>query len=165
VQDHPGSGVTSHRSVPLVTGAWVKARVEEGVQLIVVRKWVVDVTQFKEEHPGGDVFSIGEDLTMAFYNEHGCAPGILDKLATLTVCALPVRTTKLVLVPQLLLTNINEILRRRLLNWLGRGCWRPRMRTRLLCVVTLCTTRLRCSGGGFCSTSTRRRHWRRKRRR
>lgn len=86
--NHPGSGVTSRQSVPLVDTAWFKARLEDGMKLIVVHKWVVDVSQFILEHPGGDVFAVGEDNTMAYYNEHGCAPGILEKLAELTVAQL-----------------------------------------------------------------------------
>jgi cytochrome b involved in lipid metabolism len=70
-----------------VDTAWFNARLEDGMKLIVVHKWVVDVSEFIQQHPGGDVFAVGEDNTMAYYNEHGCAPGILEKLAELTVRA------------------------------------------------------------------------------
>lgn len=43
----------------------------DGKCIITVNSAQYDVTSFKTEHKGGDIFKCGEDMTIAFKNAHG----------------------------------------------------------------------------------------------
>jgi cytochrome b involved in lipid metabolism len=39
--------------------------------LIKVDNDTYDVSEFRRKHPGGDIFKCGQDMTNAFYSQHG----------------------------------------------------------------------------------------------
>ena len=49
---NPKLGIPSFENLPKVDWSWVQVESQEKV-IIVVRKWVLDVTQYSSQHPGG----------------------------------------------------------------------------------------------------------------
>mmetsp|Transcript_23031 Transcript_23031/g.38539 ORF Transcript_23031/g.38539 Transcript_23031/m.38539 type:complete len:469 (+) Transcript_23031:201-1607(+) len=84
----PELGIPTFEDLQAVDWAWVRAEASETKVLIVVRQWVLDVTDFKSRHPGGDVFENGNDNTQAYFQEHGCSEEMLATLSTLVVARL-----------------------------------------------------------------------------
>mmetsp|Transcript_35428 Transcript_35428/g.67812 ORF Transcript_35428/g.67812 Transcript_35428/m.67812 type:complete len:416 (+) Transcript_35428:187-1434(+) len=74
--------------LPKVDWEWVSKRTREDRTIIVVRMWVLDITDYKNNHPGGDVFRAGEDMTQAFYDMHACFPDILEIVQKLVVATI-----------------------------------------------------------------------------
>jgi cytochrome b involved in lipid metabolism len=50
---NPELGIPTFEDLQAVDWAWVRAEASETKVLIVVRQWVLDVTDFKSRHPGG----------------------------------------------------------------------------------------------------------------
>jgi len=84
---NPLLGIPSFEGLPKVDWSWVQMESQDKL-IIVVRKWVLDVTEYSTEHPGGNVFANGDDNTEMFYGAHGCDESILTNLATLVVARL-----------------------------------------------------------------------------
>ncbi|KAK3238185.1 hypothetical protein CYMTET_51786 [Cymbomonas tetramitiformis] len=73
-------------TLPHVDWEWVKIHNTEDRVLVVVGSWVLDVSDFRYEHPGGNVFDPGaDDLTRMYFNEHGCDDYIVSRLKSLAV--------------------------------------------------------------------------------
>lgn len=79
--------VAAHmQTLPHVDWEWVKLHNTAERIYVVVGSWVLDVSDFRYEHPGGNVFDPGaDDLTRMYFNEHGCDDYILLRLKSLAV--------------------------------------------------------------------------------
>lgn len=73
-------------SLPLMKLPDFNARISKGEQLVILYKYVIDISKFKNEHPGGaDVFKgyIGKDVSQLFksHNHPDTALKYLTKIS------------------------------------------------------------------------------------
>lgn len=65
------SGCTSQQATTQPDSNLTASENNDGKCIITVNSTQYDVTSFKTEHKGGDVFKCGQDMTIAFKNAHG----------------------------------------------------------------------------------------------